>query len=131
MISISICDSQLDILSLLIMSTTFTTTRALGTAASKVDNVGVDVSEIRTPIMYTVDDLLFNRSQTIPELPLVAYPATAKGRSDYLHYTARDLDRFADHGAKKFASLGLQPKAGSTLKYGAELDLIVLVEPRS
>lgn len=57
--------------------------------------------------MYTVDDLLFSRSQTIPDVPLVAYPATPRGQADYVHYTARDLDRFADHGASKYASLGL------------------------
>lgn len=60
--------------------------------------------------MYTVDDLLFNRSQTIPEVPLVAYPATPRGRADYVNYSARDLDRFADHGANKYASMGLAPQ---------------------
>jgi hypothetical protein len=92
------------------MSTTFTTTRAIATAASKPDNVDVEISEIKTPMMYSVDDLLFNRSQTIPDIPLVGYPATARGRSDYVHYTARDLDRFADHEARKYASLGIEPK---------------------
>jgi hypothetical protein len=66
--------------------------------------------------MCTVDDLLFNQSQTIPDVPLVAYPATARGRSDYVHYTAKDLDRFADHGAQKYASLGLQPNVLSPAK---------------
>jgi hypothetical protein len=51
--------------------------------------------------------LLFSRSQTIPDVPLVAYPETPRGRADYVRYTARDLDRFADHGAKKYASMGL------------------------
>jgi hypothetical protein len=93
------------------MSTTFTATRTLATATSKLDNLDVrEVNEIKSPIMYTVDDLLFNQSQAIPDVPLVAYPATARGRSDYVHYTAKDLDRFADHGAQKYASLGLQPK---------------------
>jgi hypothetical protein len=95
------------------MSTAFTTTRSISTTASTLDNVDVKVTEIKTPILYTVDDLLFNRSQTIPDVPLVAYPGTARGRSDYVHYTVRDLDRFADHGAQKYASLGLQPKVFS------------------
>lgn len=63
--------------------------------------------------MYTVDDLLFNRSQTIPDVALVAYPATGKSRADYIHYTAKDLDRFADYGAKKYASMGLIPQVRS------------------
>ena len=91
------------------MSTTFTATRTLATATSKLDNLDVRVNGTTPQIMYTVDDLLFNQSQTIPDVPLVAYPATARGRSDYVHYTAKDLDRFADHGAQKYASLGLQP----------------------
>ncbi len=57
--------------------------------------------------MYTVDDLIFNRGQTIPDVALVAYPATGRSRADYIHYTANDLDRFADYGAKKYASIGL------------------------
>jgi len=92
------------------MSTTFTATRTLATATSKLDNLDVRVNGTKSQIMCTVDDLLFNQSQTIPDVPLVAYPATARGRSDYVHYTAKDLDRFADHGAQKYASLGLQPK---------------------
>ena len=92
------------------MSTTFTATRTLASATSKLDNLDVRVNGIKSPIMYTVDDLLFNQSQIIPDVPLVAYPATPRGRSDYVHYTAKDLDRFADHGAQKYASLGLQPK---------------------
>jgi hypothetical protein len=92
------------------MSTTFTTTKSISTTASTLDNLDVKVNEIKTPILYTVDDLLFNRSQTIPDVSLVAYPGTTRGRSDYVHYTARDLDRFADHGAQKYASLGLQPE---------------------
>ncbi len=92
------------------MSTTFAATRTLATATSKLDNLDVRVNVITSQKMCTVDDLLFNQSQTIPDVPLVAYPATARGRSDYVHYTAKDLDRFADHGAQKYASLGLQPK---------------------
>jgi len=95
------------------MSTTFTTTRTLATAPSKLDNLDIKVNELKNVIIYTVDDLVFHRGQTIPDVPLVAYPATPRGRSDYVHYTAKDLDRFADHGAKKYASLGLELKVSS------------------
>jgi hypothetical protein len=108
------------------MSTTFTTTRAIATAASKPDNVDVEINEIKTPMMYSVDDLLFNRSQTIPDIPLVGYPATARGRSDYVHYTARDLDRFADHGARKYASLGIEPKVETLSNRSAKMCLTSL-----
>lgn len=79
--------------------------------------------------MYTIDDLIFNRSQTIPDVPLVAYLATPRGRSDYVHYTARDLDRFADHGAKKYASLGLEHKVRALGKQSVRLCLIFLRVP--
>lgn len=91
------------------MSTTATeTARTSALTTSKSD--AQTINESRSKTMYTVDDLLFNRSQTIPDVPLVAYPATARGRADYVHYTARDLDRFADHGASKYKSTGLLPQ---------------------
>jgi hypothetical protein len=86
------------------LTTTFTNSAQTG---SKLDSVAVAIDQAKSKTIYTVDDLLFNRSQTIPDVPLVAYPATPRGRADYVHYTARDLDRFADHGAKKYASMGL------------------------
>lgn len=93
------------------MSTTITNTaRNNATISSKLDRVAVTIDENKNKTMYSVDDLLFNRSQTIPDVPLVAYPATARGRADYAHYTARDLDRFADHGASKYMTLGLAPQ---------------------
>ena len=61
------------------------------------------------PTMCTIDDLLLSRCRTIPDVPLVAYPATARGKADYAHYTATDLDRFADEGAKRYISMGLVP----------------------
>jgi hypothetical protein len=94
------------------MVTTFANTARLVGADPKLDRAGVAVREVKTTILYTIDDLVFNRSQTIPDVPLVAYPATAKGKSDYAHYTAKDLDRFADHGARKYTSMGLKPEAG-------------------
>ncbi|KAG4425536.1 hypothetical protein IFR04_001233 [Cadophora malorum] len=104
------------------MSATVTTTvRSVGTTTlDKLDApIGVTVRSL-----YTVDDLLYNRSQTIPDVPLVAYPATARSRADYVHYTAKDLDRFADHGARKFASMGLIPQGS-----GSKTEVIALLAP--
>lgn len=88
------------------MSATITATRHNATTPSKLDSSLVE-REVTTHALYTVDDLLFNRGQTIPDTPLVAYPASAKGRADYVHHTAQDLDRFADYGADKYTSMGL------------------------
>ncbi|KAL5322381.1 hypothetical protein ACEPPN_010354 [Leptodophora sp. 'Broadleaf-Isolate-01'] len=104
------------------MSATVTTTvRGVGaTQLNKYDTpIGVTVRSL-----YTVDDLLYNRSQTIPDVPLVAYPATARSRADYVHYTAKDLDRFADHGARKFASMGLVPQSSAS-----KTEVIALLAP--
>ena len=87
-----------------------TTTHAVSSDANRGSSA-VLAPHVKSPVLYTVDDLLFSRSQTIPDVHLVAYPATARGKADYAHYTARDLDRFADHGALKYSSLGLKPKA--------------------
>lgn len=93
------------------MSTTLTETfRAVPVGQSKLDGTSIDIKEIETQSLYTVDDLLFNRSQKNPNAPLVSYPATPRGCADYVHYTARDLDRFADHGAEKYHALGLSPE---------------------
>jgi hypothetical protein len=90
------------------MSTTITqTVRNNATTGPKLDRAAGAIDANKSKAMYTVDDLLFSRSQTIPDVPLVAYPATARGRADYIHYTAKDLDRFADHGANKYISVGL------------------------
>ncbi|CZR53066.1 related to nonribosomal peptide synthetase MxcG (component of the myxochelin iron transport regulon) [Phialocephala subalpina] len=104
------------------MSATLTATRHNATTSSKLDSSVVE-REVTTHALYTVDDLLFNRSQTIPDAPLVAYPVSPKGRADYVHYSAQDLDRFADHGADKYASMGLVPESSS------EAEVVALLAP--
>jgi hypothetical protein len=67
------------------------------------------VSETTSLSIRTIDELLVNRAQTNPDVPLVAYPP-AGSRADYLHYTAKDLDLFADECAKYFVQRGLSLK---------------------
>lgn len=88
------------------------TIRSPGPEAQNSNSFG---GELGNTSLYTVDDLLFYRGQITPGLPLVAYPATARGTSDYIHYTASDLNRFANEGAKKFSSIGLTPGVGTHL----------------
>ena len=61
-------------------------------------------------IMYTINDLLIERARLMPNVSLLAYPGSSKGADDYVHYTASDLDRFADEAAKKYMALGLPVK---------------------
>lgn len=57
--------------------------------------------------VYTINDLLMERTRTIPHTPLVGYPATSRGTHDYVYYTAKDLDRFADEAMRTLMEQGL------------------------
>lgn len=87
--------------------------------------ISAAVNEIKDNSLDTIDDLLINRVQTSPNASLVAYPATLRGRSDYIDYTAKDLDRFADEAAKKFARPGLVTKHPSA----TAAEVIALLAP--
>jgi len=58
-------------------------------------------------IIYTITDLLLERARTIPEEPLVGYPASTRGSDNYAYYTAKDLNRFADGATKILTDQGL------------------------
>ena len=62
---------------------------------------------------FTVNDLLVQKALSSPDLPLLAYPGSLKGIDDYVHYTARDLDRFADEAAKAYIAMGVPVKVRS------------------
>ncbi|KAK1856583.1 male sterility protein [Colletotrichum chrysophilum] len=72
----------------------------------------VEIVETVKPVEQprTVTDLLLRRVEEAPDVDVLAYPATARGRDDYVNYTAKDLDRFADEAARKYAQAGLLPE---------------------
>ncbi|KAF6835139.1 Iterative polyketide synthase CazM 2 [Colletotrichum musicola] len=71
----------------------------------------VEIVETVKPIeLRTVTDLLLRRVEEAPDVDVLAYPASARGRDDYVNYTAKDLDRFADEAARKYAQAGLLPE---------------------
>ncbi|KAL2882794.1 hypothetical protein SGCOL_002006 [Colletotrichum sp. CLE4] len=75
----------------------------------------VEIVETVKPIeLNTVTDLLLKRVDEAPDVDVLAYPATARGRDDYVNYTAKDLDRFADEAARKYAQAGLLPENPSS-----------------
>lgn len=61
----------------------------------------------------TIDELTIHLAQTIPNEPLVSYPAHEFGVSDFTDYTAADLDLFADEAAKELTRQGLRPVAST------------------
>jgi len=65
----------------------------------------------------TIDELLRKRVETHPNQALFAYPKTFNSAADFVAYTARDLDRFADEVARKLQSNGLKPAVSPLLRY--------------
>ncbi|KAL4906800.1 hypothetical protein BDW74DRAFT_149651 [Aspergillus multicolor] len=57
--------------------------------------------------LCTINDILLQRLSHPPEAPLVGYPQSSHGVSDYTFYTAKDLDRFANGAGKALQSYGL------------------------
>jgi acyl-CoA synthetase (AMP-forming)/AMP-acid ligase II len=67
-------------------------------------------SEVQGHAINTVDDILLSRLRISPTAPLIAYPATTRGKTDYVDYSANDLNRFIDEAVRQYASLGLVPE---------------------
>ncbi|KAF5011710.1 hypothetical protein FDECE_2170 [Fusarium decemcellulare] len=63
-----------------------------------------------------INDFMLHQARSIPDTPLIAYPASELGASDFVNYTAKDLDAFADEAAKALAGQGLVPKAAKSDK---------------
>ncbi|KAK9479745.1 hypothetical protein V1514DRAFT_327299, partial [Lipomyces japonicus] len=58
------------------------------------------------PQLFTVDDLIRARARQFQNTPVLAYP-NANSLTDYSHFTAGDLDRFADEAARKYLQAGI------------------------
>ena len=67
------------------------------------------------PILHTIDDVLIERCQSIPNHPLVGYPSSSHGSDDYHYYTATDLDRFVNGTVDQLVKQGLQVVSNVTL----------------
>ncbi|KAK8156696.1 hypothetical protein BKA80DRAFT_312992 [Phyllosticta citrichinensis] len=57
-----------------------------------------------------INDLILHKARTVPNTPMIAYPASKDGGSLLLEYTSRDIDLFVDAVAKKLDHLGLKPQ---------------------
>ncbi|KAK7546784.1 hypothetical protein IWX49DRAFT_566463 [Phyllosticta citricarpa] len=57
-----------------------------------------------------INDLILLKARTVPNIPMIAYPASKDGASLLLEYTSRDIDLFVDAAAKKLDRLGLKPQ---------------------
>lgn len=63
--------------------------------------------------VVTVTDLLLDKVRETPDAVFIQYPATAKGKNDYVGYTVTDIDRLADETARQYAKRGLVPEVRS------------------
>lgn len=56
---------------------------------------------------YTIDDVLRKLIRDAPDEPLVGYPESSHGVADYVYYTPRDLDGFANGAVQEYKKAGL------------------------
>ncbi|QDS74306.1 putative secondary metabolism biosynthetic enzyme [Venturia effusa] len=90
------------------MTTTAARIKPLVFDAPKVPIVTTNAVQVDT--IRTVDDVLLNRKRTSPTAPLISYPVTPRGKTDYKDYSAEDLNRFVDEAIRLYASSGLFPE---------------------
>ncbi|KAL4755761.1 uncharacterized protein BDW70DRAFT_167943 [Aspergillus foveolatus] len=81
-----------------------------------VDNIDASMDSTKLPPtppdeaevpLYTIDDILLQRISYPPDAPLVGYPQSRYGISDYAFYTAKELDKFANGAAQALQFSGL------------------------
>lgn len=58
----------------------------------------------------SINDFIVHQAHTLPNTTLIGYPGSELGASDFVDYTARELDTFADEAAKHLARRGLVPR---------------------
>ena len=56
-----------------------------------------------------LDDLIRQRAADSDQVPLLAFPESERGITDYEEFTGQRLDRFIDRAAKYYVHYGLEP----------------------
>lgn len=67
--------------------------------------------------IVTITDLLLSKVRETPDAVFIQYPATPKGKSDYVGYTVTDVDRLADETARQYLARGLRPEVCALLEH--------------
>lgn len=81
------------------------------------DSIEPNVSDREIPQRFaekpveTINDLLLSKVRENPDSVFLSYPATPRGKSDYVDYTLAELDEFVDEAARKYVAGGLLPEA--------------------
>lgn len=80
-----------------------------------------------TPLLF-VDDLLRSRAQELDQQPVLAYPESDHGTTDFELFTPRDLDRLTNGAAHHLAKRGLPPVVSSNSRQPSRSPNQVLIE---
>ncbi|CAK7219999.1 putative NRPS-like protein biosynthetic cluster [Sporothrix bragantina] len=88
-----------------------------------VDNTAIDNTPAPTP--RVVNDLLVRRVREGPYAPFFAYPATPRGKDDYVYHTVGDIDRYADAAACLYLQSGAVPRNAASPK----AEVVALLAP--
>lgn len=68
-----------------------------------------ETTHLENTSIYTVNDLFLSKARDTPHAVFVQYPATDRGKSDYVSYTVANIDRLVDEAARQYAQRGLIP----------------------
>jgi hypothetical protein len=67
------------------------------------------VDDENDEILYTYDQMIRQRALDLDQTPLIAYPKSIHGVTDYEFVTGNDLNRLVDGGAKALIRAGITP----------------------
>lgn len=60
----------------------------------------------------TLDQLVRRRGEENVQTPIIAYPKSERGLTDYEHFSGRDINRFVDGAVKALIKKGVEPVVG-------------------
>ena len=88
------------------MASMSTTTSSISSASS---TNGHTPSSAKFDQVLILDDLIRQRATDSDQVPLLAFPKSERGITDYEEFTGQHLDRFIDQAAKYYVRCGLKP----------------------
>lgn len=88
------------------MASLSTTTSYVSSASSTNGNTP---SSAKSDQILILDDLIRQRATDSDQIPLLAFPKSERGITDYEEFTGQHLDRFIDQAAKYYVRCGLEP----------------------
>jgi hypothetical protein len=76
-------------------------------------DIGASQPVPESKMIYTFDDVIRQRAVDEDQSPLIAYPKSRFGITDFEVFSGRVLDRLVDGAAKALLSLGIRPLVSS------------------